>query len=133
MEPILSGLSMLADLSTIGAIVFGVLIGLLVGALRGLRSPMAIRLLIPCTAGYFPLRLGFAPAPLIMGLILASIIEENFSKAIIVHDNSILSMLERPVVLLSFVLTAISRVSPIYSALKPRRRDKRLLAVGGDE
>lgn len=90
-------------------------------------------MLIAGIAGYFLLRLGFAPAPLIMGLILGSIIEENFSKAMIIHDNSILSMLERPVVLLFFVLTAISLASPIYSALKARRRDKRLLAVGGDE
>ncbi len=79
--------------------------------------------------GYFMLRFGFGPAPLIMGLILGTIIEENFSKAMIIHDNSILSMLERPIVLLFFVLTAISLISPVYSALRARRKEKTLQAV----
>lgn len=79
--------------------------------------------------GYFMLRFGFGPAPLIMGLILGTIIEENFSKAMIIHDNSILSMLERPIVLLFFVLTVISLISPVYSALRARRKEKALQAV----
>jgi putative tricarboxylic transport membrane protein len=89
-------------------------------------------MLIAGISGYFLLRFGFGPAPLIMGLILGSIIEENFSKAMIIHDNSILSMLERPIVLLFFVLTVISLISPIYSALRSRRKDK-LLAVSEGE
>ncbi|MGH1481029.1 MAG: tripartite tricarboxylate transporter permease [Geminicoccales bacterium] len=79
--------------------------------------------------GYFLLRFGFSPAPLIMGLILGSIIEENFSKAMIIHDNSILSMLERPIVLLFFILTIISLITPIYSALRARRTEKKMQAV----
>jgi putative tricarboxylic transport membrane protein len=86
-------------------------------------------MLISGILGYFMLRFGFSPAPLIMGLILGTIIEENFSKAMIIHDNSILSMLERPLVLLFFIFTAISLVGPVYSALRARRRDKKLLAV----
>ncbi|MDJ0945765.1 MAG: tripartite tricarboxylate transporter permease [Kiloniellales bacterium] len=86
-------------------------------------------MLISGILGYFMLRFGFSPAPLIMGLILGTIIEENFSKAMIIHDNSILSMLERPLVLLFFVFTFVSLVSPVYSALRARRREKKLLAV----
>ena len=89
-------------------------------------------MLIAGVAGYFLLRFGFAPAPLIMGLILGAIIEENFSKAMIIHDNSILSMLERPIVLLFFVLTLISLISPIYSAWKARRKDKLMAVVEGE-
>lgn len=83
--------------------------------------------------GYFLLRFGFSPAPLIMGLILGSIIEENFSKAMIIHDNSLLSMLERPIVLLFFILTVISLISPIYSALRARRKEKVLQVVSEGE
>ncbi len=83
--------------------------------------------------GYFLLRFGFSPAPLIMGLILGSIIEENFSKAMIIHDNSLLSMLERPIVLLFFILTVISLISPIYSALRARRKEKMLQVVSEGE
>ncbi len=54
MEPVLAGLSMLADISTLTAIVFGVLIGVLVGVLPGLSSPMAIALMIPFTIGMEP-------------------------------------------------------------------------------
>ncbi|MGI9433501.1 MAG: tripartite tricarboxylate transporter permease [Geminicoccaceae bacterium] len=105
-----------------------------VGAYAGSSSFFDVWvMLIAGIAGYFMLRFGFGPAPLIMGLILGSIIEENFSKAMIIHDNSIFSMLERPVVLLFFVLTALSLISPIYSALKARRREKRLLTVDEGE
>lgn len=90
-------------------------------------------MLISGILGYFLLRFGFGPAPLIMGLILGPIIEENFSKAMIIHDNSVLSMLERPIVLLFFVLTAISVVGPVYSALRARGKEKKLLAVSEGE
>lgn len=68
-----------------------------------------------------------------MGLILGPIIEENFSKAMIIHDNSVMSMLERPIVLLFFVLTVISVISPVYSALRERGKEKKLLAVSEGE
>ena len=70
-------------------------------------------MLISGIFGYFLLRFGFGPAPLIMGLILGAIIEENFSKAMIIHDNSVLSMLERPIVLLldEFDLIAASLIA----------------------
>lgn len=90
-------------------------------------------MLISGILGYFLLRFGFGPAPLIMGLILGPIIEENFSKAMIIHDNSVLSMLERPIVLLFFVLTVISVISPVYSALRERGKEKKLLAVSEGE
>jgi putative tricarboxylic transport membrane protein len=79
--------------------------------------------------GYFMLRFGFGPAPLIMGLVLGPIVEENFSKAMIVHDNSILSMLERPLVLMFFALTLLSLAGPIRSAIRARRDTTRLIAT----
>ena len=79
--------------------------------------------------GYFMLRFGFGPAPLIMGLVLGPIVEENFSKAMIVHDNSVLSMLERPLVLLFFAMTVLSLAGPVKSALRAQRDRKKLLAT----
>ncbi|MEO1328761.1 MAG: tripartite tricarboxylate transporter permease [Pseudomonadota bacterium] len=90
-------------------------------------------MLISGIVGYFMLRFGFSPAPLIMGLVLGPIVEENFSKSMIIHDNSVLSMLERPVVLLFVALTILSLAGPIYSALKARREKKRLLATAEGE
>lgn len=87
-------------------------------------------MMISGIVGYFMLRHGFGPAPLIMGLVLGGIVEENFSKAMIIHDNSILAMLERPIVLLFVGLTVLSLVGPMVSALKARRRkQKQILAT----
>jgi len=71
---------------------------------------------------FFMLRHGFAPAPLIMGLILGKIVEESFSQAMIIHDNSLLSMLERPLVLVFFALTALSLAGPALGAMIRRWR-----------
>ena len=79
--------------------------------------------------GYFMLRFGFGPAPLIMGLVLGPIVEENFSKAMIVHDNSVLSMMERPLVLLFFALTLLSLAGPVFTAIRAHRDRRRLLAT----
>lgn len=74
--------------------------------------------------GFFMLRHGFAPAPLLMGLILGKIVEESFSQAMIIHDNSMIAMLERPLVLLFFAMTILSLAAPFLPKLW-RRPDKR--------
>ncbi|MDH3195822.1 MAG: tripartite tricarboxylate transporter permease, partial [Hyphomicrobiales bacterium] len=54
MEPVLEGLSLVLDLNNIVLIFAGVLIGVLVGALPGLSSPMAVALLLPFTLSLEP-------------------------------------------------------------------------------
>jgi putative tricarboxylic transport membrane protein len=49
MEPVLEGFSLIADPFNVALIFGGVLIGVLVGALPGLSSPMAVALLLPFT------------------------------------------------------------------------------------
>ena len=79
-------------------------------------------MLISGIIGFFMLRHGFGPAPLIMGLILGKIVEESFSQSMIIYDNSLFAMMERPVVVLFFVLTAISLLGPLVSAWRKRVR-----------
>lgn len=79
-------------------------------------------MLIAGLVGFFMLRHGFAPAPLIMGLILGKIVEESFSQAMIIHDNSLISMLERPLVLVFFALTVLSLAGPALGAMIRRWR-----------
>ena len=86
-------------------------------------------MMISGIVGYFMLRFGFGPAPFIMGIVLGPIVEENFSKAMIVHDNSLLSMMERPIVLLFLVMTFLSLAGPVVSRARARRNEKRLLAT----
>lgn len=77
-------------------------------------------MLISGIIGFFMLRHGFGPAPLIMGLILGKIVEESFSQSMIIYDNSLLAMMERPVVVLFFVLTVISLLGPLFAAWRRR-------------
>ena len=79
-------------------------------------------MLIAGILGFFMLRHGFAPAPLIMGLILGKIVEESFSQAMIIHDNNFVSMLERPLVLLFFAMTALSLAGPALGSMIRRWR-----------
>jgi len=55
MEPVLEGLGLILDLNNIVLIFAGVLIGVLVGALPGLSSPMAVALLLPFTLSLEPI------------------------------------------------------------------------------
>lgn len=85
-------------------------------------------MLISGLVGFFMLRNGFGPAPLIMGLILGKILEETFSQAMIIHDNNFFAMLERPIVAFFFLLTSISLLGPIVAAVRVRYKNKRLVA-----
>ena len=49
MDAVLTGFAMLADPFTMALIFMSVIVGVAVGALPGLSSPMAIALLLPCT------------------------------------------------------------------------------------
>jgi len=73
-------------------------------------------MLISGIIGFFMLRFGFGPAPLIMGMILGKIVEETFSQSMILHDNNFLVIAERPIVLFFFVLTFLSLVGPFLGS-----------------
>jgi putative tricarboxylic transport membrane protein len=79
--------------------------------------------------GFFMLRHGFGPAPLIMGLILGRIIEESFSQAMILYDNNFWAMFERPIAVVFFALTVISLATPMAVQFLGRRDPKRLEAT----
>ena len=71
-------------------------------------------------AGFFMLRHGFGPAPLVMGLILGALVEESFSQSMIIYDNNFLRLFESPIVILFFLLTAISLLWPMVPTIRAR-------------
>lgn len=77
-------------------------------------------MLVSGIVGFFMLRHGFAPAPLVMGLILGKMVEETFSQAMIIHDNNALAFLESPIVLMFFALTVISLTSPLWGLFRAK-------------
>ncbi|MGI9523119.1 MAG: tripartite tricarboxylate transporter permease [Hyphomicrobiaceae bacterium] len=73
-------------------------------------------MLIAGVVGFFMLRFGFGPAPLIMGMILGKIVEETFSQSMIIYANNFFAMAERPIVLLFFALTILSLIGPFLGS-----------------
>ncbi len=73
-------------------------------------------MLIAGFIGFVMLRHSFAPAPLVMGLILGKLVEESFSQSMILLDNQWWRLLESPIVDFFFLLTALSLCWPLISA-----------------
>jgi len=67
--------------------------------------------------GFLMLRHGFGPAPLIMGVILGTLVEESFSQSMIVYDNEWWRLFERPIADLFFGLTIVSLAWPLIARL----------------
>ena len=71
--------------------------------------------------GYFMNRHGFGAAPLVMGLILGKMVEESFSQSMIIYDNNFFALMESPIVLFFFALTAINLSTPFWTGFKKKK------------
>ena len=78
-------------------------------------------MLVAGLIGYFMNRHGFGAAPLVMGLILGKMVEEAFSQSMIIYDNNFLALMESPIVLFFFALTAINLSTPFWTGFKKRK------------
>jgi len=56
--------------------------------------------------GYFLTEMGYHPAPIVLGLLLGGMIDENLRRALMISDGSILPFLTRPISLV-FILVSI--------------------------
>lgn len=72
--------------------------------------------LVAGVVGFLMLRHGFAPAPLVMGLILGKLVEESFSQSMIILDNQWWRMFESPVVDLFFFLAVLGLCWPFIAS-----------------
>ena len=77
-------------------------------------------MLIAGIIGFLMKRYGFGAAPLVMGLILGKLVEQNLSRAMIIYDNDWLRFFESPIVDAFLVLTAVSLFWPLISKLWKR-------------
>jgi len=71
--------------------------------------------------GFFFKRYGFSPAPIIMGLILGSLVEDTLKQSLIIFDHSWLGFAGRPIALVFFMLTAISIAAPLIASWRRSR------------
>ncbi|HLH88631.1 MAG TPA: hypothetical protein VKX28_09245, partial [Xanthobacteraceae bacterium] len=68
--------------------------------------------------GYVLLRLGFHPAPILLGFVLGPRFEENFRRAMLISRGDILVFLERPISAVFIALATILVVGQLYFRLK---------------
>ena len=79
-------------------------------------------MLISGIVGFFMMRHGFSPAPLVMGLILGPLVEETFTQAMVIHDSSFFQFFESGVFIVFMVMTVISLSSPFWPKIFKKKK-----------
>lgn len=79
-------------------------------------------LLIFGVIGYFMKKLNIPISPIILGIILGPMIEENFRRAMILNEGSLSFLYERPITLIFIILAFLTITSPIWSGLKMKMK-----------
>jgi putative tricarboxylic transport membrane protein len=72
--------------------------------------------------GYVLLRLGFHPAPILLGFVLGPRFEENFRRAMLISRGDLGVFVERPISAFFVALSVLLIVAQIYFRLRPTRR-----------
>jgi putative tricarboxylic transport membrane protein len=72
--------------------------------------------------GHVLKRHGFSAAPIIMGLVLGSMVENTLKQSLIIFDHNWLRFLERPIVVTFLLLTLVSIATPLISRWLARAR-----------
>src|SRR6185437_12372216 len=67
--------------------------------------------------GYVLLRLGFHPAPILLGFVLGPRFEENFRRAMLISRGDMMVFVERPISAVFIALCAILIVGQLYFRL----------------
>jgi TctA family transporter len=73
--------------------------------------------------GYVLLRLGFHPAPILLGFVLGPRFEENFRRAMLISRGDLLTFVERPISAVFVSLCVILIVAQLYVRLKGGKGD----------
>jgi putative tricarboxylic transport membrane protein len=69
--------------------------------------------------GYVLLRLGFYPAPILLGFVLGPRFEENFRRAMLISRGDIAVFVERPISAFVILLCVLLIAVQIYFRLRP--------------
>jgi len=72
--------------------------------------------------GYIGRRHGFSPAPVIMGLVLGEMVENTLKQSLIIFDHNWLMFLQRPIVVVFFLLTILGLFSPLLFKMFQKRK-----------
>jgi putative tricarboxylic transport membrane protein len=72
--------------------------------------------------GYILLRLGFHPAPILLGFVLGPRFEENFRRAMLISRGDLGVFVERPISAFFVLMCVLLIAAQIYVRLRPRER-----------
>jgi putative tricarboxylic transport membrane protein len=102
----------------------GVLIFAVLGAYGPNQSMVDVWIMLIFGAiGYLMRRFGFSPAPLVMGLVLGTMVEETLKQSLLIFDQNWMLFFARPIVVALFIVTALSVAAPwIAKGLKATMR-----------
>jgi putative tricarboxylic transport membrane protein len=71
--------------------------------------------------GYVLLRLGFHPAPILLGFVLGPRFEENFRRAMLISRGDIMVFIERPISAVFIALCVLLLGLQVYVRLRPKK------------
>ena len=84
--------------------------------------------------GYFMNRHGFAPAPIVMGLILGELIETALKQSYLIYDGNLFAILQQPIALIFLLLSLVGLCGPLIAKGLGAFRDKQSsMLMGNDE
>lgn len=69
--------------------------------------------------GYFLDKMKYSPAPIVLGLILGNMIDENFRRTLIVSSGDPMLFLSRPISLIFFLVIVYTILHQVFSRKKP--------------
>ena len=87
-----------------------------------------IFMMITGIIGYFLIKLDFSAPPVILGLILGTMAESNFRRALVISDGSFLSFFQRPIALAFIVLSLLSLFAPMILSLVKKHSKRKAAA-----
>src|ERR1700674_5105057 len=83
--------------------------------------------------GYVLLRLGFPPAPILLGFVLGPRFEENFRRAMLIARGDLMTFIERPISAFFLTLCAVLIGAQIYFRLRRPKGLPTIPTVAGEE
>lgn len=84
--------------------------------------------------GFFLNRHGYAPAPIVMGLILGELIETALKQSYLIYDGNLFAILQQPIALVFLLLSVVGLCGPLIAKAVGAMRDSQAdLLRGNDE
>jgi putative tricarboxylic transport membrane protein len=103
----------------------GVLVFAVIGAYGPNQSMIDVWVMLGFgVIGYLLRRFGFSPAPLVMGLVLGTMVEETLKQSLLIFEHNWLLFFSRPIVVTLFAATILSVAAPWIARTMstPRRK-----------